>query len=109
MTTGFCKFTLILLLAVMISLGGAAAAAEAKEEPQVTVYFPNWNVYSDSRNQVKICHGTGWTASTTLSGKWLLGTAALRSFPPIPGRIRIRIIPLLILSSTRNVRKNIPM
>ena len=30
----------------------AASAEPAKEEPGVTVYFPNWNIYSDSRNDV---------------------------------------------------------
>ncbi len=53
MKIGFFKIILILFLSLLISLGSVAAAAEAKEEPQVTVYFPNWNVYSDSRNQVR--------------------------------------------------------
>ena len=37
----FCSFSL-----------SAAVAETAKEEPGVTVYFPNWNIYSDSRCSV---------------------------------------------------------
>ena len=29
------------------------AHAETAEQPRVTVYFPNWNVYADDQNQVK--------------------------------------------------------
>ncbi len=52
MKTGFIKRFWIILLVTAFSLG-TAAAVEAKEGSQVTVYFPNWNVYSDSRNQVR--------------------------------------------------------
>ncbi len=45
----------ILLIPVlaMVFFHGAACAEPVKEEPGVTVYFPNWNIYSDSRNQVR--------------------------------------------------------
>ncbi len=43
----------VLLTVVLVSVPFLGAAAEpAKEEPGVTVYFPNWNIYSDSRNDV---------------------------------------------------------
>ena len=40
------------VLACALLLGGAAAET-TKEEPGVTVYFPNWNIYSDARCDVK--------------------------------------------------------
>ncbi len=48
-------FSLALLFAFLAAGFGCptSAAAEARTEPRVTVYFPNWSVYSDSRNQVK--------------------------------------------------------
>lgn len=45
-----------LLFAAMLLFGMAwlpSARAEAKRNDLVTVYFPNWNVYSDDQNQVK--------------------------------------------------------
>ena len=41
--------TLSLTLALFL---GAAAAETAKKGPGVTVYFPNWNIYSDARQDV---------------------------------------------------------
>ena len=42
---------LIPVLAMALFLN-AAPAESSKEEPGVTVYFPNWNIYSDSRYDV---------------------------------------------------------
>ena len=42
--------TVVLTFALLL---GAAPAETAKEGPGVTVYFPNWNIYSDSRCDVK--------------------------------------------------------
>lgn len=44
---------LLLAAACAYSLSLAPAPGNAKEENQVTVYFPNWIVYSSSENQVK--------------------------------------------------------
>ena len=44
-----------MLLAVVLALAllpGTVCAEAGKEGPVVTVYFPNWNIYSDSRNGV---------------------------------------------------------
>ena len=41
------------LLLMICSLLQAPAPAEEKENAGVTVYFPNWNVYDDSADQVK--------------------------------------------------------
>lgn len=41
--------TVVLVFTFFLS---AASAEPTKEEPGVTVYFPNWNIYSDSRNDV---------------------------------------------------------
>ena len=38
-------------------LAGGVFAETNREEPGVTVYFPNWNIYSDSRNDV---NGLPW-------------------------------------------------
>ena len=46
--------TAILTLAL---LAGSVFAETNREEPGVTVYFPNWNIYSDSRNDV---NGLPW-------------------------------------------------
>ena len=49
------KLLCVLLTAALVftfSLN-AAFAEPPKEEPGVTVYFPNWNIYSDSRCDVK--------------------------------------------------------
>ena len=53
------QFICVLLAAVMIPAlcAGSVCAEAAKEEPGVTVYFPNWNIYSDSRNDV---NGLPW-------------------------------------------------
>ena len=53
------RFICVLLTAVMLlALCADCVCAEtAKEEPGVTVYFPNWNIYSDSRNDV---NGLPW-------------------------------------------------
>ena len=40
------------VLACALLLGGAYAET-TKEEPGVTVYFPNWNIYSDARCDVR--------------------------------------------------------
>ncbi|MBR3505066.1 MAG: glycoside hydrolase family 18 protein [Clostridia bacterium] len=48
---GFVVFVSWMLLALLLC--GASAAAEAEDAGRLTVYFPNWNVYSDYRNQVK--------------------------------------------------------
>ena len=53
------KIICMLLTAVMacaLFMGGAGAET-AREEPGVTVYFPNWNIYSDSRKDV---NGLPW-------------------------------------------------
>ena len=50
------KRLICVLLTVALTLGlllAAAPAEQAKEEPGVTVYFPNWNIYSDARCDVK--------------------------------------------------------
>ena len=49
----------VLLCAVLsfILFPGSAFTEAEKEEPGVTVYFPNWNIYSDSRNDV---NGLPW-------------------------------------------------
>ena len=51
------KLQILSLLLLMILLLNAsplqAAQGEIKEGSGVTVYFPNWNVYSDAKNQVK--------------------------------------------------------
>ena len=50
------KRILGMLLTVALTFAlllGAAPAETAKEGPGVTVYFPNWNIYSDSRCDVK--------------------------------------------------------
>ncbi len=46
-----CIF-LTAVLACALFLGGAGAET-TKEEPGVTVYFPNWNIYSDARCDVR--------------------------------------------------------
>ena len=46
-----CIF-LTAMLACALFLGGACAET-TKEEPGVTVYFPNWNIYSDARCDVR--------------------------------------------------------
>ena len=53
------RFICVLLAAVMFLAlcAGCVCAEAAKEEPGVTVYFPNWNIYSDSRNDV---NGLPW-------------------------------------------------
>ena len=48
---------LLSLVLVFSLLLGAAPAESAKEGPGVTVYFPNWNIYSDSRQDV---NGLPW-------------------------------------------------
>lgn len=45
------KRFLPLLLAFSLIL--ASAAADSKGDAEVTVYFPNWNIYSDQANQVQ--------------------------------------------------------
>ena len=53
------KLLCVLLTAALLCalfLGGACAETK-KEEPGVTVYFPNWNIYSDSRQDV---NGLPW-------------------------------------------------
>ncbi len=52
MRTAFFRCFPAVLLILCLFLG-SALAEPAGEEPGVTVYFPNWNVYSDSLNQVK--------------------------------------------------------
>ena len=50
------KRLICVLLTVALTLGlllAAAPAEQAKEEPGVTVYFPNWNIYSDARCDVR--------------------------------------------------------
>jgi len=42
----------MLLTAALIGALCAACAEPVGKEPGVTVYFPNWNIYSDSRNDV---------------------------------------------------------
>ena len=44
-----CLLSVILVFTFFLN---AAAAETAKEDPGVTVYFPNWNIYSDSRCSV---------------------------------------------------------
>ena len=44
---------LLLMIPLLLCAPLAAAPGYAKEEPVATVYFPNWNVYSDNTNQVK--------------------------------------------------------
>ena len=53
------RYICILLTAVLICVlcVGGACAEETGKEPGVTVYFPNWNIYSDSRNDV---NGLPW-------------------------------------------------
>ncbi len=53
------RFICVLLTAVMFLAlcAGSVCAGETKEAPGVTVYFPNWNIYSDSRNDV---NGLPW-------------------------------------------------
>lgn len=48
------KLLCVLLTAVLVFtlFLSAAFAGSQKEEPGVTVYFPNWNIYSDSRCDV---------------------------------------------------------
>ena len=47
------KLICVLLTAALFSALILGACAETKkEEPGVTVYFPNWNIYSDSRQDV---------------------------------------------------------
>ena len=46
-----CIF-LTAVMACALFLGGACAET-TKEEPGVTVYFPNWNIYSDARCDVR--------------------------------------------------------
>ena len=43
----FCVLLAAILVCPLFSVGVFAEAV--KEEPGVTVYFPNWNIYSDSR------------------------------------------------------------
>jgi len=49
------KFICMFLAAALtlVLLTGSILAETSKEEPGVTVYFPNWNIYSDSRCDVK--------------------------------------------------------
>ena len=50
------KKTVSVFLCAVLALtlfAGAAPAEPAKEGPGVTVYFPNWNIYSDSRQDVQ--------------------------------------------------------
>ena len=49
------RFICMLLIAALTFalLPGIVCAETIKEEPGVTVYFPNWNIYSDSRQDVK--------------------------------------------------------
>ena len=54
------KKLVCVLLSVVLSftlLLSSACAESEREEPGVTVYFPNWNIYSDSRNDV---NGLPW-------------------------------------------------
>ncbi len=54
------KKLLCVLLSAVLSftlLLGSACAESEREEPGVTIYFPNWNIYSDSRNDV---NGLPW-------------------------------------------------
>ena len=45
--------SMLLVSALVLLLApGAAPAETSKEEPGVTVYFPNWNIYSDERCSV---------------------------------------------------------
>ena len=48
------RFICVLLTAVLFPAlcAGSVCAETAKEEPGLTVYFPNWNIYSDSRKDV---------------------------------------------------------
>ena len=49
------RFICMLLIAALTFalLPGIVCAETIKEESGVTVYFPNWNIYSDSRQDVK--------------------------------------------------------
>ena len=53
------RFICVLLTAFLSAAlcAGCVCAETTKEEPGVTVYFPNWNIYSDSRNAV---NGLPW-------------------------------------------------
>ena len=54
------KKTICALLTAILALSlfsGGVFAETTKEEPGVTVYFPNWNIYADSRNDV---NGLPW-------------------------------------------------
>lgn len=52
--TKFRIFSLLLMLTLLMNASPLQSArGEIKEESGVTVYFPNWNVYSDAKNQVK--------------------------------------------------------
>ena len=53
------RFICMLLIAALTFglFPGIVCAETIKEEPGVTVYFPNWNIYSDSRNDV---NGLPW-------------------------------------------------
>ena len=46
-----CMFLTVALTFTLFT--GSIFAEETKEDPGVTVYFPNWNIYSDSRCDVK--------------------------------------------------------
>ena len=86
---------------------GNVCAEEAKAKPGVTVYFPNWNIYSDSRQDV---NGLPWDRIDCVNHafwKSFPGTAALPLNQLIPGQIRIRTIPWRISLSMRNVRRSI--
>ncbi|MEE3455128.1 MAG: hypothetical protein VZQ29_05875, partial [Succiniclasticum sp.] len=48
------KLIAVFLTAVLaFAMLGTVHAETAKEGPGVTVYFPNWNIYSDSRCDVR--------------------------------------------------------
>ncbi len=52
------KLIAVFLTAVLaFAMLGTVHAETAKEGPGVTVYFPNWNIYSDSRQDV---NGLPW-------------------------------------------------
>ena len=48
-----CRLKRLLLFLLVCALFQVPAFADEKEEAGVTVYFPNWNVYSDSAAQVR--------------------------------------------------------
>ena len=110
----------LLALFLLLAVSAAPVPAEASSAGRLTVYFPNWNVYSDTACQVR---NPPFSADDTICDDGLVagcrrGTALLHVEACGQGELRedgrpfrdlgLQPLPQVALRLPDNVRKTLP-